>query len=207
LSDRKLAAWSARDLETHLDELTAATRHWRDGKGERSLVTLHLASGARHTGYVLERTRTTLTLEGPPQRGTCDIDVMVIPIARIEALTLHAAQTLVEVPRVPDSATSMLDLRRRAKALADMLSTRVGKPIAIEIDGGELAELGPLFEHVKLALERVCADQLGRGSLAERVQRVELGGGGPSISLANGALVIRGPVSADRLQRDIDNAL
>jgi hypothetical protein len=101
----------------------------------------------------------------------------------------------------------MLDLRRRAKALADMLSTRVGKAITVEIDGGELAELGPLFEHVKLALERVCADDLGRSSLAERVQRIELRGGGPSITLANGALEIRGPVGADRLQRDIDNAL
>jgi hypothetical protein len=101
----------------------------------------------------------------------------------------------------------MLDLRRRAKALGDLLATRAGKPIAVEIGAGEIAELAPLFEHVKLVLERVCADELGRGSLAANVQRIELRAGGPSVSLANGALTISGPIDRDRLQRDIDSAL
>lgn len=171
-------------------------------------MTLHLSSGARHIGFVLERTRTTLAVQGVPQRGSYDLDVTVIPIARIEAVTLHNAQTLVEAaPPTPEGATSMLDLRRRAKALADQLATRAGKPIAIEIGAGDVAELGPLFEHLRIALERVCADDLGRASLAERVARIELRSGASGVSLASGTLVVAGPLAADRLQREIDAVL
>jgi hypothetical protein len=208
VTDRRLAGWVAQDVGAHLDELVAAARRWRDGTGERPVVTVHVASGERHTGHVLDVVRATLAMQSIPQRGTADLDVVVIPLARIEALTLHAAQSLVAAAPVPaENATSMLELKRRAKALADVLATRVGRAIAIDIGAGELAQLAPLFETVKLALDRVCADELGRGSLAERVQRIELRAGTPGVSLANATLAIAGPLAPARLQSELDAAL
>jgi hypothetical protein len=207
-ADRRLAGWVARDLETHLDQLAATARKWRDGaKVERTLVTFHLASGQRHTGYVLDRMRTALAVQSVPQRGSGDLDVTIIPIAHVEALTLHAAQALVEAAPVPESATSMLDLRRRMKQLADALAARLGHGVAIEHGSGEVDQLGPLFEQLRLALDRVCADDLGRAALGERVQRIELRIGNPGVSLANGTIVVGGPLAADRLQLELDAVL
>lgn len=205
--ERRLAGWVAEDLAAHLDRLVELARQWRDGKAERPVVTLHLASGRSHTGYVLELVRSTLALQGLPQRGTMDLDVTAIPVARIEALTMHAAQDLVESAPLPAGATSMLDLKRRAKALGDLVTTRAQRPITVEVGAGELAELGPLLEMLKVALDRVCGDELGRGSLADRVQRVELRAGSPGVSLANAILVVSGPLTAERLQKELDAVL
>ena len=171
------------------------------------MVTLHLMSGHRHTGYVLDVVRSTLALEALPQRGSVDLEVTVIPLARIEALTLHAAQELVASTTVPEGASSMLELKRRAKALGDLVTTRVQRAIAIEVGAGELAQLAPSLEMLKLALDRVCSDELGRGSLAERVQRIELRTGAPGVSLADGALVVSGTMAPERLQDELDSVL
>jgi hypothetical protein len=206
-SDRRLAGWVATDLASHLDQLVERARHWRDGKAERPVVTFHLASGQRHTGHVIELVRGAIALQSLPQRGTTDLDVTVIPVARIEALTLHAAQTLVDAAPTYDTATSMLDLKRRAKALSDLLATRLEHPVAIDIGAGELPQLAPLFAVFEHALQRVCADELGRASLRERVERVELRAGTPGVTLANKTLVVSGPLAADRLQTALDAAL
>jgi hypothetical protein len=206
-SDRQLATWVAHDLETHLDQLAVAARQWRDGTGERSVVTIHLASGQRHTGQVLELVRSTLVLQSLPQRGTMDVNVTVIPLARIEALTVHVARLFVESMASPEAATSMLDLKRRVKALTDVLATRVGRAVTIDLGTGELGLLAPLFEALKLTLDRVCADELGRTSLAERVRRIELRIGSPGVSLANGTLAVTGPLAVERLRDALDAVL
>ena len=210
MSDRRLAHWVARDVETHIEELVATTQKWRDGKGDRPVVTVYLVSGTRHTGHVLDQVRSTLVVQSVPQRGAQDLDVTMIPLARIEALTVHGAQELVgDVPAYASAAaaTSMLDLRRRAKALADAIAARIGHALVIELGSGELAQLAPLFEATRVALDRVCADDLGRTSLAERVQQIELRIGPPGVSLANATLVISGPLMPDRLQKELDATL
>jgi hypothetical protein len=210
VTDRDLAHWVARDIETHLEELVATTRQWRDGKADRPVVTVYLASGARHTGHVLDQVRSTLVVQSVPQRGTADLDVTMISLARIEALAVHGAQDLVsDVPaHVPAAAaTSMLDLRRRARGLADLVATRIGHALVIELGSGELVQLAPLFEATRVALDRVCADDLGRTALSERVQQIELRIGTPGVSLASATLVVSGPLTLDRLQKELDAAL
>jgi hypothetical protein len=204
--DRRLAAWRARDLATHLEELASQATAWRDGKGELAVVTLHLASGQRHVGVVLEVARGTVALQSLPQRGTADLDVTVVPIARIEALTLHAARAT-EATAVVEVATSTLELRRRAKALVDQLAVRIGTAIPIELGAGELAQLAPTLEALRTALDHVCSDDLGRGALVERVRRIELRGGATELELAGGLLVISGSFAPEQLQRRLDAAL
>lgn len=193
----RLAGWIAKDLETQLDELDV----------ERTVVTLHLRSGQRHTGYVLDRKPRVLALQSVPQRGTRDLDVTMIPLAHVEALTLHAVQDVVASPPAPELAESLLELRRRVKRLADTLAARVGRAIAIELGAGELEPLALLFEHVREALDGVCADELGRAALAERVQRIELATGAAGMSLVNGVLSVNGPLAADRVRRELDALL
>lgn len=201
--DRRLATWVARDLEAHLDELATTARAWRERRAvDRPLVTVHLVSGARHTGVVLDRTRQTVVLESAPTRG--ELDVVVIPVARVEALTLHAVQA--RAPAAPPEATSPLELKRRAKALADVLATQLGHPVAIEV-GADLAVIAPLFETVRVALERVCADELGRTALGERVKAIELAAGSPGVSLAKRVLLIAGPLAPEQLQAQLDAVL
>jgi hypothetical protein len=194
-----LAGWHTRDLATHLEELAEAT--------ERSVVTLHTTSGLRHTGYVVGLARGTVALQSLPQRGTPDLDITIIPVARVEAVTLHAAQTRKPVSPAPDLATSMLELRRRAKAQSDLLAARTGKPIPIAVGDGELTTLASLFEALRTALTEVCADELGRNSLAERVARIELRAGAPAVALDGGTLIVTGPMAADRVRSAIDGVL
>lgn len=199
--DRRLAGWVAQDLETHLDELATAARAWRERRAtDRPVITVHLASGARHTGLVVDRVRSTLVIQSIGR----ELDVTVVPVARIEALTLHAVE--IRAPAAPPEASSPLELKRRAKALADLLGAQLGHPIAIEV-GADLAVVAPLFETVKVALERVCADELGRAALADRVQTIQLTAGGPGVTLANNLLVIAGPLAPERLQAQLDAAL
>jgi len=201
--ERRLATWVAQDLEAHLDELAIAARAWRERRAvDRPLVTVHLVSGARHTGVVLDRIRQTVVLETAPARG--ELDVVVIPVVRIEALTLHAVQA--RAPAAPPEAASPLELKRRAKALADLLATQLGHPVAIEI-GAELGVVAPLFETVRAALEHVTADELGRTALAERVHAIQLTAGTPGVALANRTLVIAGPLAPERLRAQLDALL
>ena len=79
--------------------------------------------------------------------------------------------------------------------------------MAVELDAGELSQLAPLFESLKVALERVCADELGRTSLADRVQRIHLRIDTPGVSLSSGQLVISGPLAPDRMRKELDAVL
>ena len=204
-----MSAWVTRDLEAVLDEL-AAPEHERD-----VVVTVHLASGQRVIGHVRELVRdrrgATLGVESLPQRGSIELDVTVIPLARIEALTVHGAVQPEPRETKPAAASSPLELKRRARALAEQVTAQVGAPIAIEIDAGELAVLAPLFEQVRLALEHVCADELGRAALGQKVRTVRLAIGAPGVALANQTLTATTatdqPLAGARLQSAIDALL
>jgi hypothetical protein len=201
--DRRLANWVAQDLEAHLEELATTARAWRERRAvDRPLVTIHLASGARHTGVVLERVSGTLVLQSAPARG--ELDVIVVPIARIEALTLHDVRE--RAPAPPPEASSPLELKRRAKALSDQLAAQLAHPVSIEV-GNELAVVAPLFESARVALDRVCADELGRAALAERVHAIQITSGASGVTLANQRLVISGPLAPERLQTQLDAVL
>ena len=202
-----MSTWVTRDLEAVLDELAAPERE--------VVVTIHLASGQRVVGNVHELVRdrrgATLGVRSLPQRGSVELDVTVIPVSRVEAITVHGA--LRPEPRAtkPAEATSPLELKRRARAFADQLSAQVGAPIAIEVDG-ELAALAPLFEQVRIALEHVCADELGRAALAQRVRTVRLAAGASSsVAIDAQTLIVTttlaDPLAGSRLQSAIDTLL
>ena len=71
--------------------------------------------------------------------------------------------------------------------------------------------LAPLFEQVRLALEHVCADELGRAALGQRVRTVQLSIGSPGVSLVNQTLTATSaadqPLAGARLQSAIDALL
>ncbi|MFT3697888.1 MAG: hypothetical protein QM831_32410 [Kofleriaceae bacterium] len=181
-----------KDLESHLDELA----------GSSTSVTLHLESGRDFVGKVLEVVRARQQVCVVLQSGR--YDASVIPMARIEALTLP---DVVKAPApVVAEASSHLELKRKAKALAD------ARMVPIEIGDGDLAPLAALFEVFRGVLERVCADELGRQSLAERVSRVVLRlGTSPSVTLVDRVLTITTSsterLQATRLQAQLDALL
>jgi hypothetical protein len=205
-----LSTWVTRDLEAVLDELAAPERE------REVVVTIHLASGQRMTGHVRELVRdrrgATLGVQSLPQRGSVELDITVIPLARVEAVTVHGAVTAAPRENKPAEATSLLELKRRARALAEQLTAQVGAPLAIEIDAGELVVLAPLLEQVRLVLEHVCADELGRAALGQRVRTVRLAiGTSPGVALANQTLTATSaldqPLAGARLQSAIDALL
>lgn len=203
-----MSAWVTRDLEAVLDELAAPEQR-------EVVVTIHLASGQRVTGHVRELVRdrrgATLGVQSVPQRGSLELDVTVIPLARVEAITVHGAARVEPREPKPAEATSPLELKRRARALGEHLAARAGAPIAIEISTGDLTVLAPLFEQVRLALEHVCADELGRTALGQRVRTVQLSIGSPGVSLVNQTLTATSaadqPLAGARLQSAIDALL
>jgi hypothetical protein len=205
----RLVTWVARDLEAHLEELATAARAWREGRVvERPIVTIHLTSGQHHVGHVLELVRSTLALQSIPRRGSGELDVTVIPTSRIEAVTFHAVQT--QSSPAETTATSMLDLKRRAKALGELLTTRLGRAVTVDVGAGELAVLAPLFESLRGVLDGVCADELGRTSLAQRVERIRVTtDAATEVSIANATLVVSTTtrLAAERLRRELDALL
>jgi len=205
-----VSAWVTRDLEAVLDELAAPAPE------REVVVTIHLASGQRVVGHVHELVRdrrgATLGVRSLPQRGSVELDLTMISVSRVEAITVHGA--LRPEPRAtkPQEATSPLELKRRARAFGEQLSAQVGSPIAIEIEPGELATLAPLFEQLRLTLERVCADELGRAALAQRVRAIRLGvGTSAGVAMDVQTLVVTTataePLGGARLQSTIDALL
>lgn len=181
-----------KDLETHLDELA----------GSPASVTIHLASGRDFSGRVLEIVRSRQQPCVVIQTGRRDASV--IPFTRIEALTLP---DVIQAPGpVVVEASSMLELRRKAKALSEL------RMIPIEIADGELSPLAALFEAWRAVLDKVCADELGRQALADAVSRVVLRiGQTPGVTLADRVLTVTTSASERlppaRLQAQLDALL
>ncbi|HEY0252825.1 MAG TPA: hypothetical protein VGC41_14920 [Kofleriaceae bacterium] len=180
-----------KDLETHLDELA----------GTQTSVTLHLESGRDFAGRVLEvvraRQQTCVVIQSGRQ------DASVVPLARVEALTLPDHKP--EAPVVVE-ASSNLELKRRAKALSD---TRL---VPIEVADGELAPLAALFESFRIALEKVCADEVGRTAFSEQVKKVVLRlGATPGVKLSDRVLTVTSSpaerLALPRLQAQLDALL
>jgi hypothetical protein len=200
-----------------LDELLERVVAWRKGEhATRQVISVHLESGTQLQGMVLDvhegRSRRTLALQGLPQRGTPDLDVTLVPLDHIQAVTLHAAQREVTAAVPPSDVTSSLELKRRARALGDLIAARIGTTVPVEIGTGDVGALGSLLAGLETALAKVFGDELGRAAFRERIQRVTLEVGASSgVRLRDGTLGVASTVSPrlphDRLAAELDAVL
>jgi hypothetical protein len=212
--EKALAAFEPRPLEQLFEELTQAARQWKRGEAvHRPLVTLHLQSGRDVTGAVLDLFeprvggRTLLVSRRVPGRGP-DTEVLLVPLAHVEAVTLH------ELPKASGAAAtteppSPLQLKRKARALVDQHSALLGAPLAVDVgeaaDDAALAALGQALEALGTVLAGICGDALGRESLKAGVTKfVVVTGASSQVTKQGGEVRVTTAVAADqRLSVDV----
>lgn len=211
--EKALAAFEPRPVEQFVDELAQVARQWKRGEAvHRPLVTVHLQSGRDVTGAVLDLFeprvggRTLLVSRRAPGRGP-DTEVLLVPMAHVEAMTLH------ELPRpAASSATaeppSPLQLKRKARALVDQHSALLGAPLAVDVgeagDDAALAALGQALEALGTVLAGICGDALGRESLKAGVTKfVVVTGATSQVTKQGGEVRVTTAVAAEqRLSAD-----
>lgn len=174
----------------------------------RPLVTLHLHSGRDVVGTLLDffeprgaGSRTLLLARRACGQGP-DTELLLVPVAHLEAVTLH------ELPR-PAPATqpeppSPLQLRRQARAVAEQVSNAAGGAIHVEVaattDDASLGAVAQALTALAAVASGVCADALGREAFKSAVTRVLVAAGpSSSVTLRDAVLSVTTATSADRL--------
>ncbi|MGE0707331.1 MAG: hypothetical protein AB7N76_04725 [Planctomycetota bacterium] len=193
--------------------LADAAARRRDPAGPGRALSLVLRSGQRLRGHVLGVAEGVALIElvEPGQRGAAT-DVSYVPLASIEALTLHDAREL--APRPP--APSALELRRRLAALAEAHQERGGAgDFALTGDLADEAARGAvacLLDELGPALAQVAAAADGREALRAGLRGVRIGAtGGPSLARwSEGVLHLEAgkePLERATLVKDIEREI
>ncbi len=210
-----------RPLDEILGELCALrARRETDAAVQVPRVTLHLRSGRDLSGEVLRlgdevRTGRWLVLHdhGPDPRRV-ELDAVYLPLASIEAITVHGAGTLASEAAAP----TRLELKRRLAQLGARLAA-AGTAATAEVDWVATPEddaarraLGELTAALEPALLAIGADALGRAALVDKVRRVVLAvGAGRAVTLADGALRVVVPLEGapdrDELRGELERVL
>jgi hypothetical protein len=216
--ERVLRELTARNPERLLEELGELARRIRAGEGlRRPRVTLHLRSARDLSGFVLdvgrEGSTASVLLHTPPEWN-----VAHVPMAAIEAVTVHDVLDLSRPPSDAAPAPSRLELRRRLAGAESTLSVQTGAPMPFTLpeplDEDHLEALGALVPVVTQVLEDVARDETGRTSLVAKVKRIQLAvGDAPHVTLVGDALTIMTVASHNKrlaaagLKRAVEAAL
>jgi hypothetical protein len=209
---RRLAAQS---IEAAADELLALRRR-ADGGEEVPvpLVTLHLKSGRDLVGHLLARGGDgggSCLLHVPGANGAsgrfASDDAAYVPLAAIEALTVHSAGQLALAVAALTPVPSRVELSRRVAELGRSLSERAHHGVSVEVDwerlpAGEesMKALAQTVEAASRALAAVAAETAGREAL-QPVTTVRLVNDGGTVRREGPALAIPVAVGDDLSQQ------
>ncbi|HYV48387.1 MAG TPA: hypothetical protein VFA20_26185 [Myxococcaceae bacterium] len=188
------------------------------------VVTLWLRSGARATGLVedvrdVERGRdtpTVLLLQLPEDRRQDPSDAIHVPLAAIEALTVHDDLRAGQARQDAPGPSSKLELMRRLKPLEDAVraaGVQVQFVVQVKDEGADaLRALETLAAAARTALEKVASEEDGKAAL-QPFSEVRLAIGRSTVAVEGAALVLATPVemtnwpTAEQLVLKIESAL
>lgn len=205
-SDPKLAALlglSPRSVEEIIDEHVALRKRTKAEEHVRvPLVTLHLRNGRDVSGWVIAKTErssnaTVLLHASGPDPRQVPYDALYVPIASIEAVTVHDAGTLGTEPARKDPPPGRLQLRRMGADLATALKERTRQEVAVDLSfdgapeaGDALHAYGDVIEWTRAILLEVGVDDMGIEAL-KKIRKIWFGvGSHPSVGLVDGALIV-----------------
>lgn len=211
---RALLELEPRSVDRVLDDLVTLRRRAVEGQSVRvPLVTFHMKSGRDLSGWIIERAPGSdgallVHAAGPNPHHPHD-DAIYLHPSSVEALTVHAAGGLSMEPPRTEPPPSRLALNRRSATVAEILSEKLGRPIAVAIkwehvpEGGEpLWGISDMLEHAAAAISEIAADEMGRAALDE-IATLELRAGDrPAVALTVGKLVVAGPLTGPEHRLD-----
>lgn len=181
------------------------------------VVTLWLRSGARITGFVADvRDLMVLLLEIPEDRRQEPSDAVHVPLASVEAVTVHdderAGQARHDAPAPP----SKLDLGRRLKLVEEAIrAAGIQARLVLQLkeeSEDALRAIEALAAAARGALEKVAAREDGKAALRP-FSEVRLAIGADPAKVEGATLVLATPVellgwpNADELAAKIEAAL
>lgn len=183
--DLRLHAASALEPKPIAELLLDSCLDPKASKDARRL-TLVLRSGLELTGCALRLTPSSsservLVFFHRQEARPARYDATYIPLAAIEAVTVH---DLVAEPLA--AAPHRLALRRRASELTEVLQTRIGQKLPIELELREEADektramLAASLDVLEKALLAVSADELGQRALHSGLSKIRLSPGSES---------------------------
>ncbi len=159
-------------LEYLLEELAVISRRVKNGEPlERPSVTLHLGSGRELHGSLLDAindsgTTVALLMDARDRFGH---DVTHVLVSRLEAVTVHNASNLLNRSGNAPPPPGKLEVRRAFGALSERLKTS-GVDLKFEfpasLEDQDLEALHDLLEPLRMALETIASDEMGRAALA-----------------------------------------
>ncbi len=199
-----LLALPPRSVDEVIDEHVALRKRSKTEQHVRvPLVTFHLRNGRDANGWVIAKSdrsnnSTVLLHASGPDPRQVPFDALYVPIASIEAVTVHDAGALVgvEAPRTTPPP-GRLQLKRMGADLAVALKERTGQEIAVDLSfdgapesGDALHGFGDLIEWTRAILLEIGVDDMGIGAL-KKIKKVWFGvGSHPSVGLVEGALIL-----------------
>ncbi len=159
-------------LEYLLEELAVISRRVAHGEPlERPSVTLHLGSGRELHGSLLDvindsGATVALLMDARDRFGH---DLTHVLVSRLEAVTVHNASNLLNRSGNAPPPPGKLEVRRAFGALGERLKTS-GIDLKFEfppqLEEQELEALRDLLEPLRMALETIASDEIGRAALA-----------------------------------------
>jgi len=188
------------------------------------VVTLWLRSGARATGFVAdvrdpERGReasSVLLLQLPEDRRLAPFDALHVPLASVEAVTVHDDERAGQARQDENAPQSKLELMRRLKPVEDAVRA-AGVQVRFVVNVKDVgADAFPALEALaaaaRTALEKVAAQADGKAAL-QPFSEVRLAIGATPVAVEGAALVLATPVemtgwpTAEQLVLKIESAL
>jgi len=181
------------------------------------MVTLWLRSGARATGFVADvRDTMVLLLQLPETRGLDPSDAVHVPLAAVEAVTVHDDQRAGRARWDVPAPQSMLELKRRLEPVeAAIRAAGLQLRLVVQADDDSqdaLRALEALAVAARIALGKVAAHEDGKAAL-QPISEVRLAIGPAHARVEGTTLELAAPVeltdwpAADHLVAKIEAAL
>jgi hypothetical protein len=200
--ERALKAWPSRNLEQLIDDLAHLGRRWKSGEPVRvPRVTLWLRSGATAQGLVMDlhqdRSGTRTVIVRSQTNEPTEVDVVHLPWAVIDAITVHDLAAFDKPPDALLTSTTKLQLERHLANVSEALAQKVGTPIELVAQAADQLEpLEWLLTQVEEVLLELTTDQRFADGMRGRVRRITLAlGVNSGLAFADGALTITTPTA------------